>query len=273
MKLKIYILIILFSWTTVAVFSQNKMAKVSGKVIGENRQAIPLVNISIKGKAGGTSTDDHGNYSIELTPNKNITLIFSFIGYKSEETNLKMRAGQEKVVNITLLQSAKQLSDVIVEDKEVRKTTLTRIDPQSALVIPTASGGIEALVKTMPGVSSNLHTHEWVKHGTCYSTDANIYYEDAVSLTEQFNASKVGQFFQKHMGQRVTLQQVRALFDRSFGQGTGKRVEMKCKKGLITELWLHLGSGSDDLATLLKRGKQTRSYCTGGRMDKAGFNG
>ena len=95
------------------------------------------------------------------------------------------------------------------------------------------------LKKIMPGFSSNLHKHEWVKHGTCYSADANAYYEDAVSLTEQFNASKVGQFFQKHMGQRVTLQHVRTLFDRSFGQGTGKRVEMKCKKGLITELWLH----------------------------------
>ena len=181
MKLKIYILVILFSWTTVAVFSQNKMAKVSGKVIGENRQAIPLVNISIKGKAGGTSTDDHGNYSIELTPNKNTTLIFSFIGYKSEETNLKMRAGQEKVVNITLLQSAKQLSDVIVEDKEVRKTTLTRIDPQSALVIPTASGGIEALVKTMPGVSSNneLSSQYSVRGG---NFDENLVYINGIQV-------------------------------------------------------------------------------------------
>lgn len=129
------------------------------------------------------------------------------------------------------------------------------------------------LKKVMPGFLSNLHKHEWVKHGTCYSSDANRYYEDAVGLVEQFNASKVGQFFGKHMGQRVTLQQVRTLFDRSFGQGTGKRVEMKCKKGLVTELWLHLGSGSDDLATLLKRGNQTRSYCTSGRIDKAGFNG
>jgi len=128
------------------------------------------------------------------------------------------------------------------------------------------------LQKVMPGYSSDLHKHEWVKHGTCHSNDANSYYEDAVGLTEQFNASKAGQFFQKHTGQRVTLQQIRTLFDRSFGQGTGKRVEMKCKKGLVTELWLHLGSDSDDLGTLLKRGKQTRSYCTSGRMDKAGFN-
>lgn len=127
------------------------------------------------------------------------------------------------------------------------------------------------LQKIMPGFSSNLHKHEWIKHGTCYGTDANSYYEDAISMVEQMNDSKVGDFFKKHIGKRVTLQQVRAIFDRSFGLGAGKRVELKCSKGLITELWLHLGSGSDALGTLLKQGKQTRSHCQSGLVDKAGF--
>jgi len=129
-------------------FAQEHMAKISGKIIDENRQAIPLVNISIEGKAGGTSSDNHGNYSMDIPSNTSLTLIFSFIGFESEKRTLKMKSGQQKVINISLLQSAKMLSDVVVEDKEVRKTTLTRIDPQSALVIPTASGGIEALVTT-----------------------------------------------------------------------------------------------------------------------------
>lgn len=127
------------------------------------------------------------------------------------------------------------------------------------------------LTKVMPGVSSNLHKHEWIKHGTCYGTDANSYYADAVNLVEQVNDSKVGAFFTKNIGKRVTLQQVRAVFNRNFGVGTGKRVELKCKGGLITELWLHLGSGSDDLGVLLKKGKQTRSRCQKGLVDKAGF--
>lgn len=130
---------------------------------------------------------------------------------------------------------------------------------------------IKRLQKVMPGFSSNLHKHEWIKHGTCYGTDANVYYEDAISMVEQMNDSKVGNFFTQHIGKHVTLQQVRALFDRSFGPGTGKRVELKCNKGLISELWLHLGSGSDALGTLLKQGQQTRSYCQGGLVDKAGF--
>jgi len=127
------------------------------------------------------------------------------------------------------------------------------------------------LAKVMPGFASELHKHEWVKHGTCYGTDPQTYFEDAVSLVEQFNDSKVGDYFSKNIGKQVTLKQVRHLFDRSFGVGAGKRVELRCKKGLITELWLHLGSGSDDLGTVLKRGKQVRSHCQKGLIDRAGY--
>ncbi len=123
----------------------------------------------------------------------------------------------------------------------------------------------------MPGVASNLHKHQWIKHGTCYGTDANRYFKDAISLVKQMNTSNVGKFFRKNIGKRVTLQQLRTLFNRSFGVGTGQRVELKCKNGLISELWLHLGGGSDDLAILLKRGQSIRSRCQGGLLDKAGF--
>ncbi len=129
----------------------------------------------------------------------------------------------------------------------------------------------DRLAKVMPGFALDLHKHEWVKHGTCYGTDPQTYFEDAVTLVEQMNASKVGDFFRKNIGKQVTLKQVRHLFDRSFGVGAGKRVELKCKKGLITELWLHLGSGSDDLGTLLKRGKTIRSRCQKGLIDRAGY--
>ena len=129
----------------------------------------------------------------------------------------------------------------------------------------------ERLDKVMPGFASDLHKHEWVKHGACDGTDPQTYFEDAVSLVEQFNDSKVGDYFSKNIGKEVTLKQIRHLFDRSFGVGAGKRVEMKCKKGLVTELWLHLGSGSVDLRTLLHSGKQVHSRCQKGRIDRAGY--
>lgn len=127
------------------------------------------------------------------------------------------------------------------------------------------------LAEVMPGFASNLHKHEWIKHGTCYGTGAEQYYKDAISLTEQVNDSKVSDFFIKNIGKRVTLKQIRQQFDKSFGTGAGRSVELKCKNGLITELWLHLGGVSHNMAALLENGKQARSRCQRGLIDKAGF--
>ena len=127
------------------------------------------------------------------------------------------------------------------------------------------------LSKYMPGYSSNLHRHEWVKHGTCYGTSANEYYSDAISLLKQVNSSKVQQYFKQHIGKVVTLKEVRKLFDKEFGNGAGKHVTMNCRGGLVTELWLHLGNGSTNLSELLKKGETPRSRCQKGRVDAVGF--
>ena len=129
----------------------------------------------------------------------------------------------------------------------------------------------ETLAKYMPGYSSNLHKHEWIKHGTCYGKGADAYFKDALGLVEQVNSSKVGQFFENNIGKKITIQQIKALFKRTFGAGSAKKVELKCRDGLVTELWLHLGSGSSDLKELLKSGKEARTSCRYGVLDKAGF--
>jgi ribonuclease T2 len=127
------------------------------------------------------------------------------------------------------------------------------------------------LSKLMPGYSSNLHRHEWVKHGTCYGTSANDYYVDAMNLLTQVNESKVQQYFKQNIGRVVNLKQVRKLFDKEFGDGAGKHVTMNCKRGLVTELWLHLGSGSSELNELFKSGERPKSRCSKGRVDAVGF--
>jgi len=128
-----------------------------------------------------------------------------------------------------------------------------------------------ALQKVMPGVVSNLHRHEWIKHGTCYGTDAQTYFEDAVKLTEAVRHSSVADFFRKNTGKRVTLSRVRELFDNTFGKGAGSHVELRCKQGMITEIWLHLGRGGESLNKMLKEGKKVHSRCQRGIIDKAGY--
>ncbi len=127
------------------------------------------------------------------------------------------------------------------------------------------------LSKVMPGYSSNLHRHEWVKHGTCYGTNANDYYSDAINLLKQINSSKVGQFFKQNIGKTVRLEDIRKVFDKEFGAGTGRHVTMNCQRGLVTELWLHLGNEGKNLSELFKKGERPNRTCYKGRIDAVGF--
>jgi ribonuclease T2 len=123
----------------------------------------------------------------------------------------------------------------------------------------------------MPGYSSNLHKHEWVKHGTCYGTPANAYYNNAMILLTEVNESPLQKYFKLNIGKTVRLKEVRKVVDRAFGKGTGDHVTMNCNKGLITELWFHIGNGADTLKGLLLKGKKPKSRCHKGRIDPVGY--
>jgi ribonuclease T2 len=127
------------------------------------------------------------------------------------------------------------------------------------------------LLQVMPGSVSALQRHEWIKHGTCSGMSAENYYQEAIAFTQQINRSKVGQFFAQNIGKSVTLQQVRFKMNESFGMGSGKKLELRCKNGLITEIWIHLGAEGETLQELIKNGKNVTSRCRSGHIDRVGF--
>jgi TonB-linked SusC/RagA family outer membrane protein len=69
---------------------------VSGRVTGENAEAVPGVNIVEKGTANGTITDVEGYYSLTVDPNA--ILVLSFLGYKPKE----VRVEGESSIDISL---------------------------------------------------------------------------------------------------------------------------------------------------------------------------
>ena len=125
----------------------------------------------------------------------------------------------------------------------------------------------------MPAVASNLHRHEWIKHGTCYGTDAETYYSDSIYLTKQINDSIVGKLFNKGVGKHVTLKQVRQHFDKAFGDGAGSKVDMRCdRKGRVSELWINLKgevNPEGNISTLLKNALRAGFTCKAGLIDRA----
>lgn len=130
----------------------------------------------------------------------------------------------------------------------------------------------------MPGSRSGLDRHEWIKHGTCYGAGQREYYADSLDLMLALNTSAVAELFAANIGRRVTLGQVRAAFDTSFGAGAGERVSMSCSQDgnriLITELQINLTgeiTGPDDLGPLMLAADPTGSDCQSGQVDAVGL--
>nr|WP_093192152.1 ribonuclease T2 [Thiocapsa sp. KS1] len=138
---------------------------------------------------------------------------------------------------------------------------------------PTTRARLDAL---MPGTRSDLQRHQWVKHGTCYGTDADTYFRHAMMLLEQLNASAVRVLFEENIDQRLSATQVRAAFDNAFGKGAGDRVRLSCSEGLIEELRIGLKGVVEDsaeLGSLILAAPKRSPDCRGGWVDRAGLDG
>jgi TonB-linked SusC/RagA family outer membrane protein len=82
--------------------------KLSGTVTDENGTGMPGVNIAKKGTSSGANSDVNGKYSIDVNPGD--VLVFSFVGYKSQEVKI----ANQSVLNIQLTVDAKSLEEIVV---------------------------------------------------------------------------------------------------------------------------------------------------------------
>lgn len=102
-KLQLLLLLACLSVGAMAQF------KVEGEVKDADGQPLVGASILVKGKTGGVSTTAGGKYSITV-PDKNATLVVSFLGYESREIPVKGQA----VLNIELIREESQLRSVVV---------------------------------------------------------------------------------------------------------------------------------------------------------------
>ncbi len=104
--------ILLGSWLLSLLFCLPVLAQdvaVNGHVTSsDDASALPGVTVQVKGTGRGTTTDAQGNYRLNAPANSR--LIFSFIGYVSQD----VAVGNRTTVDVALLGDAKQLNEVVV---------------------------------------------------------------------------------------------------------------------------------------------------------------
>lgn len=106
-KLFLLLIPLLSLFSVFNAYAQQVM--VTGQVTDETNFGMPGVNVQVKGTTIGVITDMDGNYSIEV-PNSKSVLVFSFIGYTTQEIAVK----NQKKIDVLLKEDTQTLEEVVV---------------------------------------------------------------------------------------------------------------------------------------------------------------
>jgi hypothetical protein len=90
MKLR-YTLLILLMIPFMLFGQQKEDAMIYGKIIDDNGNAVELVNVAVMGTSYGTSSNSRGQYELSLPSDTNLEIVFSFVGYKQETRNIRLK--------------------------------------------------------------------------------------------------------------------------------------------------------------------------------------
>lgn len=105
------------SSSTTGVAAVQQQANITGNVVDEHGEPLIGVSVVVKGSKGvGSITDIDGNFSLKVD-DKNATLVFSYIGYATQEVSA---AGKQKI-NVKMEPENSTLNEVVVTAMGIRR--------------------------------------------------------------------------------------------------------------------------------------------------------
>jgi outer membrane receptor protein involved in Fe transport len=154
MRLK-FLFISLFIFTL--SFAQNT-GTITGTITDKdlNNEPLPFASVAIKGTNIGATTDENGQYSINV-PAGSHTLVFGFLGYENIELPITIAAGETKTINQAMGSTSVQLQDVVIEkvfNREKEEALL--LEQKNAVEIKQSIGAQEIARKGISDVEEGL---------------------------------------------------------------------------------------------------------------------
>lgn len=156
----ILFLILLFSYAAIA------QQLISGKIINaKTKEPLPFVNITIKGKFQGTTSDLDGRF--QLQTEDNALLLFSYVGYTPLETPVQKL--NQRFAIISLSEKTTELKEIVIRPennpawKIIGKAVANKSinDPENLSSFSYRS--YNKLYATTGNIDSPLHHHKKVK--------------------------------------------------------------------------------------------------------------
>jgi hypothetical protein len=191
--------LIIFSLLISLTLFHNDFAQGNGVITGfvtDSTSGEPLAfcNVYIQELQTGASTNSRGYYIITaVPPKKSLKIYYSYVGYKTKVINIVLNPGESRRLNIQLIPSSFQLSEVEkIGEREVRKNetdlSLDRISMKEVQAMPK---GVETdilrSIHFLPGVQSfgGVSAKYYVRGG---AGDQNLVLFNDVPVYSPFHA-------------------------------------------------------------------------------------
>ncbi|MFV0573591.1 MAG: TonB-dependent receptor [Xanthomarina gelatinilytica] len=163
-------------------FSQSGTLK--GVILDDANNPIPNVNIKAQDK--GTVTNENGFFILKIPADQEVTVVFSHLTFESITATFNLKNGEEYEFHPIMKESVEQISTVVISSKQRKEVEgIITLEPETVRLIPGANAGVENLLKTLPGVSSNneLSTQYSVRGG---NYDENLVYVNGIEIYRPF---------------------------------------------------------------------------------------
>ncbi|WP_208022763.1 TonB-dependent receptor [Flavobacterium jejuense] len=165
-------------------FLLAQTARIKGVILDEFNN--PIENVTVTVGENGTETNKNGFYSLEVPANKEITIVFSHVSFKSATIITTLKKNEDFEFYPVLNTRVTQIGPVTVTGNSKKRIEgVTNIDPVVIRTIPGANAGIENVLKTLPGVYNNneLSTSYGVRGG---NYDENLVYVNEIEVYRPF---------------------------------------------------------------------------------------
>ena len=184
MRAKFFLIAFLLA-SLFASAQQLPTGTVYGKVLDEQGHPIEMANVVVPELLVGYTTNSRGYYELSLLADSTWTIHFSFVGYEQSHATVRLKPGEKRKLDMVLHSTATVLPDAVISDRAADASSLTRLNPKQATLLPTMGGGVETLIKTLPGVVSNneLSSQYRVRGG---NFDENLIYVNGIEIYRPF---------------------------------------------------------------------------------------
>jgi len=146
MLMKKFILLFIIFTTVLSNAQSNSTGSLEGMLTDKeyNNEPLAFANVLLKGTTIGTTSDFDGLYRFENIEPGTYTIIFSFVGYETQEINVDVVGGNPIELNVIMNASAASLDEVIITTTTKRESeTALLLDQKKAVEIKQSIGAVE----------------------------------------------------------------------------------------------------------------------------------